>query len=293
MSKILKPYTRLLFIVSAMMQPTIVFSAENGNSNEAVRSKAVISATTTIPSVGHRPVTPDSDIKWKTAVTEELISLTPLPGFSFFPKDRKVYNDEDNNYGAKESNAGDKHWPSCQISRVHKSGHEEIILPYTTCKGIDTKYQFTPADVGSKLKLDMQYVTSSSSTPGYTASPDRSLVSSIYSGEVHLPPDSKRSRWRVLSTSLIQNQTGEVEVTVTDQNGHLMDNINPDFHGISHCGGHQVSTRVVNNGNGMYSIRFWVPSAPTTTCKVSLGNLTYAGAVIIDGSILPDIDIHP
>ncbi|EBC5055214.1 hypothetical protein CQT90_20555 [Salmonella enterica] len=293
MSKMFKPYTRLLFIFSAIMQPTIVLATEYSNSTEGTRSKAAISAMTTIPSAGHRPITPDSDIKWKSATLEELISFTPLLGFSFYLKDRKIYIDKDNDYGAKENNAGDKHWPSCQISRMHKSGYEEIVLPYTSCKGIETNYKFTRADVGSQLKLDMQYVTNSTSTPGYTALPDRSLVKSFYSGEVHLPPDPKRSRWSIPTTSLIKNQTGIMEVTVIDENGHLMDNINPALRSISNCGGQVVNTRVENYGNGVYSVRFWVPSGPSTTCKISLGNLTYAGAVIIDGSILPDIDVRP
>lgn len=294
MSKKLKPYIQLLFIISAMMQPTIPLAAEKNKSVDGIRSKTVMSDTTTIPSVGHRPVTPDVDIRWMTGASESVqISLTPLTGFSFRIMDRKIYIDKDNDYGANENNAGDKHWPSCQISRVYKSGREEIVLSYTTCKGVDTMYRFSPADVGAQLKLDMQYVTNSSSTPGYTASPDRSLVKSLYSGEVHLPPDPTQTRWNILSTSLIKNQTGEMEVTVTDQNGSLMDNIHPVLRSISNCGGLTVNTRVVNNGGGVYSVRFWVSSTPSATCKISLGSLTYGGNVIIDGKTLPEITVSP
>lgn len=143
---------------------------------QQVQAGTAVSAKTTQPSVGHRKEWRITEVSNKTGQTFQVnTDWQWVVGDYIRTRSSTGMRDPDNNFGANEDI--DMYSAFCKKYRVAPDGNEKFLGEFADCEKNDGGYfhKATEADIGYRFKFVMWWETMSSTTPGYTASPSKTL----------------------------------------------------------------------------------------------------------------------
>lgn len=237
-----------------------------------MQAGAVVSAETTLPSVGHRSEGRILKIKtseynsfnvntdWLWVVGDSIRYLSSSKGI-----------DPDNAFGANEiMNV----FLSCKKYRVAPNGHEELLGEFADCENNDggTLHKATEADIGYRFKFVSWWGTRPSSTPGYTASPSNTSEYAFIS-----PPVSDLFHFNKVTIvtnnqniSAADNQR-RITTTVKDVNNNPVRGLTITYR-MSDTAAAATATPSVDNGDGSY-----------TSYVTSNGTVSFKPYVVVNG----------
>ncbi|EIP0297780.1 hypothetical protein LRN22_004275 [Salmonella enterica] len=185
-----------------------------------------MTATTTIPSVGHRPSTPYSEINAHSTVTGHTSSMmsgmTMFPGMRTSPGDRKINYDPDvQTYQGKENLI-----TTCFFNFIDKNNNVSpaLTIRKKPCNREDLRVNIEKKHVGHKLSLTLINETDPNSVTDYTPVPLVSLQDPPFeTGYISDTPSPANSIVDIDKNVLSVGETATIKIIFKDVNGNHLE----------------------------------------------------------------------
>ncbi|EMP2051742.1 hypothetical protein RU349_000358 [Enterobacter kobei] len=284
-----------LLVFAVLITSSCCIFSVRADANQTISKSSNAMATTTLPSVGHRPPRPvfislGYANGYGTLLSPNIID-TPLVGWQFWEGAKVNYIDTDNNYNATE-----RHIMECVIFTVDNAGVSKEVQREKPCvmKGVQIK----PEYAGHRIKIEATHETVPESAIGYTPVPTLSRTTTITTKTVSFPPDPNGGSVHIDKQIIADGEEAVIRFNVKDVQGNPIDglavknNSNPYYTGMKYSSfkeGNATWNVSITSGNtsGEYIMRVRKDSGTGT---LTITGITYfrnriipPGSIVIEG----------
>lgn len=284
-----------LLVFAVLITSSCCIFSVRADANQTISKSSNAMATTTLPSVGHRPPRPvfislGYANGYGTLLSPNIID-TPLVGWQFWEGAKVNYIDTDNNYNATE-----RHIMECVIFTVDNAGVSKEVQREKPCvmKGVQIK----PEYAGHRIKIEATHETVPESAIGYTPVPTLSRTTTITTKNVSFPPDPNGGSVHIDKQIIADGEEAVIRFNVKDVQGNPIDglavknNSNPYYTGMKYSSfkeGNATWNVSITSGNtsGEYIMRVRKDSGTGT---LTITGITYfrnriipPGSIVIEG----------